>query len=536
MKKILLLYILMSVFLYGEFLSTNGEVSFFYDTEMQRLHSIKGNVFDSPSISQIDIGIMFGKNIYLLKDHVSGVELIEGTSILSIKSRIEGVNVNTYIFPSSDEKKKLYIINEFLNPMETKDIQVLYRLIPYRDTGILGYLPHKSYYTYDGVRFKSLNNGSGLYISNDEYLDVFKFRQVKDKDVKYQEDKLFFVTKIVDKKEKSYDIVALDFSKNEWPNKVVFSAESLKEEYQSWGEWNWDFKRYSKDIEVQLSHLKMLTDVEKIPAFVYYGKSTESISTNLNLATILSIYGKSKESREVLQDYKFKRKNSPEDVAVLLSLFKSWEFSTDPFDNSKFLMKVYPVIMRTLSGIDSDGKFDGGSEEIGLYYNLIALMEELLENSLDIKNLPRELILEKLGKVKNYVDINFITPDGIKDTPKSTEVNPRNIKFIDIYPESSKSIFVEEEFEKYYNKRLGYLVLEGEPFMDLEYNLNFAQVLYNNSFETEGERLYRRIREVVVKNKNYLAPEMYTREKNEAGIYGNLIYLYLLTNYYRGIE
>lgn len=536
MKKILLLYLLISAFLYGEFLSTNGEVSFFYDDEMQRLHTIKGDVFDSPSISQIDIGIMFGKDIYLLKDHVTDVKLIEGTSILHVKSRIEGVNINTYIFPSSDGQKRMYIINEFLNPLEKKDIQVLYRLIPYKDTGILGYTSYKNYYKYGKVRFKSLNNGSGLYISKNEYLDVFKFRQANDKDVKYQEDKLFFVTKIVDKKQKSYDMVALDFSQDEWPNRVILTAESLKEEYQSWGEWNWDFKRYPKDIEVQLSHLKMLTTGDKIPAVVYYGKSKENLSTNLNLATILSIYGKSKESRNILQDYNFRRKNSSEDVAVLLSLLKSWKFSAEPFDNSKFLMKVYPVIMRTISGIDSDGHFNGGSDEIGLYYDLVVFMEELLVNPLEIKNLPRELILEKLKKVRNYVELNFITPDGIKDTPKSTEVNPKNIKFIEMYPENAKRLLINEEFKKYYDKRLGYLVLGGEPFMNLEYNLNFAQILYNNSFETEGERLYRRIREVVVKNKSYLAPEMYTREKNEAGIYGNLIYLYLLTNYYRGIE
>ncbi len=535
MKKILL-YIYISLSLYGEFLSTNGEVSFFYDSEMQRFHSVRGDVFDSPSIAQIDMGVMFGKDIYPLKDHVNDVRLIEGTSILSIKSRIDGININTYIFPSSHEGKKLYVINEFLNPPEKKDIQILYRIIPYRDTGILGYLSHKNYYTYDEVRFKSLNNGSGLYISNDEYLDVFKFRRVKDKDVKYQEDKLFFVTKIVDKKKKSYDMVAFDFSKEEWPNKVILNAEALIEEYQLWDEWNWDFKRYPKDIEAQLSHLKMLITADKIPAAVYYGKSIEKLSTNIDLATILSIYRKPEESRKILQNYKFKRKNTSEDVAVLLSLFKSWEFSKEPFDSSKFLIKVYPVIMRTLYGIDSSGKFDVGNEEVGVYYNLIALMEELLENSLDIKNIPQELILEKLKKVKKYVELNFITPDGIKDNPKSTEVDPRNIKFIEIYPENSKKVFIEEEFKKNYDKRLGYLVLEGDPFMDLEYNLNFAMVLYNNSFETDGERLYKRIRELVVKNKGYLAPKMYAREKNEAGIYGNLIYLYLFTNYYRGIE
>ncbi|WP_320046179.1 hypothetical protein [uncultured Ilyobacter sp.] len=536
MKKILLFYIMMSSFLYGEYLSTNGKVSFFYDTEMQRLHSIKGDVFDSPSISQIEIGIMLEKDIYLLRDHVVDVNLIEGTNILAIKSRIEDVDVNTYVFPSSYDKKRIYLINEFLNPSEKKEIQILYRLIPYRDTGILAYLPYKDYYTYGKARFKSLNNGSGLYISNDEYLDVFKFREVKDKDVKYQEDKLFFVTKIVDKKKKSYDMVAFDFSSDEWPNKVILTAEALKEEYLSWGEWNWDFKKYPKDIEAQLSHLKMLITGGKIPALVYYGKSRENLSTNLDLATILSIYGKSEESRKILQSYKFRRKNTAEDVAVLLSLFKSWEFSEESFDNSKFLTKVYPVIMRTLNGINPDGKFDSESQEIRVYYDLIVLMEELIVNSIEIKNLPRNLLTEKLEKVKKYVEINFMTPDGIKDSPKSTEVNPKNIKFVELYPENPKKNFIGEEFEKYYDKRLGYLVLEGEPSMDLEYNLNFAQVLYNNSFEREGERLYSRIRELVVENKNYLAPKMYTREKNMAGIYGELIYLYLLTNYYRGIE
>jgi|GEM_PF-2423955 len=536
MKKILLFYIMISTFLYGEYLSTNGKVSFFYDTEMQRLHSIKGDVFDSPSISQIEVGVMLEKKIYLLRDHVLDVSLVEGTSILAIKSRIEDVDINTYVFPSSYDKKRVYLINEFLNPSVKKDIQILYRVIPYNDTGVIGYIPYKNYYTYGKARFKSLNNGSGLYISNDEYLDVFKFRKVKDKDVKYQEDKLFFVTKIVDKKKKSYDMVAFDFSNDEWPNKVILTAEALKEEYLSWGDWNWDFKRYPKDIEAQLSHLKMLITGVKIPDLVYYGKSRENLSTNLDLATILSIYGKSEESRKILQNYKFRRKNSAEDVAVLLSLFKSWEFSEEPFDNSKFLTKVYPVIMRTLNGINSDGKFDSESQEIKVYYDLIVLMEELIVNSIDIKNLPRNLLIEKLEKVKKYVEINFMTPDGIKDNPKSAEVNPKNIKFVELYPEKSKRFFIEEEFEKYYDKRLGYLVLEGEPFMDLEYNLNFTQVLYNNFFQREGERLYSRIRELVVENKNYLVPEMYTREKNMAGIYGELIYLYLLTNYYRGIE
>ncbi len=536
MKKILLLYILISIFVYGDFLSTNGEVSFSYDNNLNGLKTLKGDVYDVPSISQIEIGIMFGKDVYPLKDHITDVKLLADTNILFLKSKIEGVRLNTYIFPSSEEKSRIYIINEFLNPPDGRDIQVIYKLNPYIDTGIVRHNSPKGYYAFEKTRFKSLNNSSGLYISKDEYIDVFKFREVKEEDIKYQEDKLFFVTKVVDRKNKNYDMVAIDFSKNEWPNKVILNTEVLKKEYLLWREWNWDFKKYPEDIRAQLTHLKMLTMGEKMPAVVYYGRSVDKLSTRLNIATILSIYGKFQDSRLLLKDYKFKRKNSSKDVAVLLSLFKSWEFSREPFDNKIFLTKVYPIIMRTLKGIDSTGKFNGGDEDIEVYYNLIMLIEELILNPLEIKDIPKKILIEKLEKLKKYVEINFITQKGIKDTPKSDYINPRNIRFIELYPENYKKIFIEEEFKKYYDRRLGYMVLEETKLMDLEYNLYFAQILYNNSFKTQGERLYRRIREVVEKNNNYSAPEMYMNRENEIGIYGNLIYLYLLTNYYRGIE
>lgn len=536
MKKILLFYIFISLFTYGEILSTNGETAFFYDDDSQRLHSIKGDVFDEPSIAEIGIGVMIGKNTYLLKDYVKSAKLLAGTNILLVKSGIEDVNINTYIFPSSKERKRIYFINEFLGVPEGEDIQVLYKLTPYKDTGVVNYNSPEDYYTFEKVKFKSLNNRSGLYISDDEYLNVFKFREIREEEIKYQEDKLFFITGIIGRDKKNYDIVAFDFSDKNWENKLVLSPRELKKEYLFWDNWNWDFRKYSKDVGAQLSHLRMLTMGDKVPAFIYYGKSLENLSSKLNLSKILSVYGRPEESKRLLKDYKFQKKNTGEDVAVLFSLFKSWEISPEPFDNREFLSKVYPIIMRTLMGIDSNGEFDSGEDDIELYYNLIIFMEELLQNPMAIKNISEKFVLEKLQRVKEYVELNYITPDGIKDSSKSQEVNPRNIKYVEIYPESSKRSLIEDEFKRNYSRRRGYLVLNEDSFIDLEYNLNFIKALYNNSFETEGERVYSRIREVVRENDGYLAPKLYLGEKNEAGIYGNLIYLYLLINYYRGIE
>jgi hypothetical protein len=536
MKKILLFYILISILTYGELLSTNGEVGFFYDDDIHRIHTIKGDVFDEPIIAEIGIGVMIGKNTYLLKDYVKDVQLLVDTNILFIKSNIEGVSINTYIFPSSEERKRIYFINEFIDIPEGVNVQLLYKLSPYKDTGIVDYNSPQDYYTFEKMRFKSLNNKSGLYISGNEYLDVFKFREIRSQEVKYREDKLFFVTKIIGNNKKNYDMVAFDFSQKDWENKLLLRPVELKKEYLLWDEWNWNFKKYPKDVEAQLSHLRMLTMGDKIPSFIYYGKSTENLSSRLNLSTILSIYGKSEESTRLLEDYKFKKKNTSKDVAVLFSLFKNLGLSPKPFDNQEFLLKVYPVIMRTLMGIDSNGKFKSGEDNIELYYNLIMFMEELLQNPVAIKNISEDFVFEKLERVKNYVALNFITPEGIKDTSKSQEINPMNIKFVEIYPENSKKFLIEAQFKKYYNRRLGYLVLNGNSFMDLEYNLYFIKALYNNSFEIEGEKLYSRIREIIRKNNNYLAPKMYLKGENETGIYGNLIYLYLLTNYYRGIE
>jgi len=93
-----------------------------------------------------------------------------------------------------------------------------------------------------------------------------------------------------------------------------------------------------------------------------------------------------------------------------------------------------------------------------------------------------------------------------------------------------------DEYNKFYNSRLGFLVFPGENYMDTDYNLSFARHLYDNELAKEGERLFARVRELVERNNNYVTPKMYHIGRNEAGIYGDLVFSYLITNYFRGIE
>jgi len=534
--KVILIFLAFCINLYGNLVTTNGKIGLYFDEEEMRIHSIRGDVFKRADISFMDIGALIDNKPYILREYMQSARIISNTNMIMINSEVEDVKFTTFILPSSLDRDKLYVNTVVKKTNEETAVKLLYRVFPYNNINILDYNSPKDYYSLDEFRVKSLNNPMGMYLSDEEFKESFKFREVRDRVIRYEDDKLLLASDIQGSGRISSDTLVFNFGRGEWENRLELRPQILKNEYNYWKDWNWEFQGYPKEVREQLTQLRMVTMGIPIPSTLSHTLSREQLVINMKLSTILATYGKSEEALEILKNYRFSRKNTAEDVVVLASLVKSWEASKDIVAERYIRTTIYPIVQRILDGIDEDGKFLIEEDSLENYYYLSIILEEILENRSDAGYLPVEKVETKLALLKKHISENYMTPEGFRDNPDSPEVNPRNITYINLYSKSVRKAILRDEYEKYYNKKLGFLMFPGDEYVDIKYNLTFAMHLYNNSFEKEGEQIFARIKELVDKNNNYITPRMYPFERNEAGIYGDLIFSYLLTNYFRGIE
>ena len=534
--KFALIFLILCINLYGNLLTTNGKISLSLNQNEMRIQNIKGSVFEEPVISILDMGVLINNTPYILNKSEVSSKMIPNTNIILVNSRVEGVELATFIIPSALDRNKLYIATYIKEGQGVESLKLIYRIHPYKNINILDYSSPKDYYSLDDFRMKSLNNPMGMYTSNEEYMEGFKFREVRDRLIRYQDEKLLLASEITGTGRWVSDILVFDYGKEKWENKVVHRSPVLKDEYNYWKEWNWEFQNLPPEVREQLTQLKMITMGTPMPKSVSHSASEKELVTSLKLSTLLANYNKPDEALKILKGYRLGRKNSSEDVAILVSLVKSWEHSREIVDSRYIKTYIYPVFQRVLAGIDENGRFNIENDNIETYFYLISIFKDLLKDESETSYIPKEKIEEKLILLEKNVRENYMTPDGIKNTPRSLEVNPRNVEFLDLYPKEVRIEILMEEYNKYYSKRLGFLIFPGENYLDTDYNLTFARYLYDNGLTKEGEMIFARVRELVERNNNYVTPKMYHLEKNESGIYGDLIFSYLITNYFRGIE
>lgn len=534
--KLILIFLTFCINLYANLVTTNGKVGLYFDEGEMRIHSIKGSVFQEPDISILDIGVLIDNKPYLLNEHVKSAKILSNTNIIVVTSEVEEVRFVTFIFPSVIDREKLYISTVVRKNHDETIVKLLYRIYPYNNINILDYNSPKDYYVMDDFRMKSLNNPMGMYLSNQEFMEELKFREIRGRTTRYQDEKLLLASEINGGSRRNSDILIFNFGEEEWENRLEFKPGILKDEYTFWKEWNWDFQEYPKAVREQLTQLKMITMGFPIPRSLSYTASEQQLTTNMKLSTLLANYGKDREALAILKNYRFSRKNTAEDVAILTSLVKSWEYSKDVVGETYIRTTIYPIFQRILEGIDDEGRFQIEEDKIETYFFLINILEDVLDNLGAIEYVPMEVVEKKLALLRQNVEKNYMTPDGLKDSPNSLEVNPKNIAYINLYPKDVRQAILKEEYKKYYNRRLGFLMFPGEDYVDTDYNLTFARHLFDNSFNQEAEGLFARVKELVDENNNYITPRMYPFEKNEAGIYGDLLFSYLITNYFRGIE
>ena len=534
--KLILIFLALCINLYANLVTTNGKIGLYFDESEMRIHSIKGSVFEEPDISILDVGVLIDNKPYLLNEHIKSARILSNTNIIMVVSEVADVKFATFIFPSVIDREKLYINTVIRKAKEETTVKLLYRVYPYKNINILDYNSPKDYYVLDDFRIKSLNNPMGMYLSNQEFMEELKFKEVRERTVTYQDEKLLLASEIKGNSRRGSDILILNFGSEKWKNRIEYNPGILRDEYTFWKEWNWDFQGYPKEVREQLTQLKMITMGFPIPRTLSYTASEQQLTTNMKLSTLLANYGKDREALAILRNYRFSRKNTAEDVAILTSLVKSWEYSKDVVGETYIRTTIYPIFQRILAGIDDEGRFQVEEDRVETYFYLITVLEDVLEDIEAVDYVPKETVEKKLALLRQNVEKNYMTPDGLKDTPTSLEANPKNIAYLNLYPKDVRRAILDEEYKKYYNSRFGFLMFPGEEYVDTDYNLTFARQLFDNSFEQEGEMLFARVREMVNGNNNYITPRMYPTEKNEAGIYGDLIFSYLITNYFRGIE
>ena len=211
--KLILIFLTFCINLYANLVTTNGKVGLYFDEGEMRIHSIKGSVFQEPDISILDIGVLIDNKPYLLNEHIKSAKILSNTNIIVVTSEVEEVRFVTFIFPSVIDREKLYISTAVRKNHDETTVKLLYRIYPYNNINILDYNSPKDYYVMDDFRVKSLNNPMGMYLSNQEFMEELKFREIRDRSTRYQDEKLLLASEINGGSRRNSDILIFNFRK-----------------------------------------------------------------------------------------------------------------------------------------------------------------------------------------------------------------------------------------------------------------------------------------------------------------------------------
>ena len=116
MKKFIILFMIIHIFSYANYLISNSEIVLFYDKSYNSIHYMRGDIFQGIDISRIEGKLILdGEKVISVNKYFESANLIPQTNILKLNYNIDGKYLTVNIIPSMIEKDKLYFVVEFVN-------------------------------------------------------------------------------------------------------------------------------------------------------------------------------------------------------------------------------------------------------------------------------------------------------------------------------------------------------------------------------------------------------------------------------------
>ena len=528
MKKFIILFMIIHIFSYANYLISNSEIVLFYDKSYNSVHYMRGDVFQGIDISRIEGKLILdGEKVISVNKYFESANLIPQTNILKLNYNIDGKYLTVNIIPSMIEKDKLYFVVEFVNFLkDNRKVDFAFRIAPQYDNKYVEYNESKDSYGYDRFYFKSENYKGETYIARDSVIEELMLEKVEGKIKKYQDDNMYYIIHNVDYNKLIEFVVK--FYRDFEENKKEEGTEVLSKELAYWENVNSNIKFLDRrnNFFNQLRNLEVMVSRAVIPNQISYNTSDESLNTKMKLYYLTSKYDKNFNPSKFLEDL-YSKKSENQKVVYYTFLFKYLNVSGDYLAPKLLNEKIIPEVESILGYLEEENEeIINIRDNINNYY----WYYELINN---IENRPefvekRDFILAKKKLLLDYINKNYVLDDGLKIRKESSESYYKNIRFMSFLPKEKQLKILKEDYKKYYNRFYGLLKPKGEERIDLGYNLDFIIKLYENGERDLADILFANLETYIRRNDYYIIPDIYPDKDNPAGIYGELLYLYFI--------
>lgn len=528
MKKFIILFMIIHIFSYANYLISNSEIVLFYDKSYNSVHYMRGDVFQGIDISRIEGKLILdGEKVISVNKYFESANLIPQTNILKLNYNIDGKYLTVNIIPSMIEKDKLYFVVEFVNFLkDNRKVDFAFRIAPQYDNKYVEYNESKDSYGYDRFYFKSENYKGETYIARDSVIEELMLEKVEGKIKKYQDDNMYYIIHNVDYN-KPIEF-GVKFYRDFEENKKEEGTEVLSKELAYWENVNSNIKFLDRrnNFFNQLRNLEVMVSRAVIPNQISYNTSDESLNTKMKLYYLTSKYDKNFNPSKFLEDL-YSKKSENQKVVYYTFLFKYLNVSGDYLAPKLLNEKIIPEVESILGYLEEENEeIINIRDNINNYY----WYYELINN---IENRPefvekRDFILAKKKLLLDYINKNYVLDDGLKIRKESSESYYKNIRFMSFLPKEKQLKILKEDYKKYYNRFYGLLKPKGEERIDLGYNLDFIIKLYENGERDLADILFANLETYIRRNDYYIIPDIYPDKDNPAGIYGELLYLYFI--------
>ena len=181
MKKFILLYFIIYVFSYANYLITNSEIVLFYSENNKSIEYIRGDIFNNISISNLDFKLILdNKKILSLNDKIKEVNIIKDTNILELTYKINENEIKIIVLPSMNQKGKLYFLVDLSKfYIEREKVDFVIEVVPQYDNRFIDI--KNGIATYDNFSFRSENYEGNLYLARNSQIEDFTLEKIKKK-------------------------------------------------------------------------------------------------------------------------------------------------------------------------------------------------------------------------------------------------------------------------------------------------------------------------------------------------------------------
>ena len=532
MKRFILIFLMIHTFSYSNYLISNSEIVLFYDKNFNSVHFIKGDVFNPIDISKIEGKIIIdGNEIISINRFFNRTEMVPGTNILKLYYSINGQDIDVTIIPSMLEREKLYVIVDLKNLITDKKIGFAFHIFPQQDNGNIEFIRDSNSYVYGKhIFFKSENYGGQAFIGRDDVIENFVLEQVTGKTKKCQDDNLYYIISNVDKDEPI--LFTFKFFENFKNNNLIKSNDVTADEFNYWLGLKSEQKNFKnqESVNTQLRMVDIITSRAVIPDSISYNNSKENLTNKMKLYYISSLFKNDFDARKMFVDINI-RKTETESAAYYTYLFRYLNDQNKMFDSNFFNWKIKPEVLSMVDSIENNGEIFDGRDNIYNYYTQYKLLEII--SQLDEFKEDMKWIEERKNLLHQFIIKNYTFEDGIKTRRADGKSSYKNVAYLDILPKNNQKKILLSDYQKYYNEKSGVLTDKNKDVVDIEYNLNFIIKLYENGFKEIADKLLFNLETIIEKNNSYIVPKIYLDKSNSAGIYGELLYLYLTAVQYR---